>query len=78
MNMTATTVKAKLTVSVARHEKFTAIMVKMGSNIVATAKFGGKWDEKSVLREFSRFPNRFQLTPKFANLTPNNIRALVG
>lgn len=76
--MTATTVKAKLTVSVAHHPKFSAIMVKMGNNIVATAKFGGKWSESNALREFSRFPNRFQLTPKFSNLTPDNIRALIG
>jgi len=50
----------------------------MNGLIMATAKFGGHWNEPNVLKELAKAPQRFILAPKFASLTPEVIRSLVS
>lgn len=72
--------KIKLTADVNfDRKKFkTSIMIKSGNIIVATATLPYKYDAAQALAEFVKNPQRFLLAPKFASLTPDQIRALAA
>lgn len=53
-------------------------MVRSGNLIVATATLAGKFTPQTALAEFTKNPKRFNFAPKFANLTPEQVRALAA
>ena len=59
--------KGRKEVIVASHV-YVALKTEKGNIGVASATFGGKWDEKYTLLEFKKNPNRFKLIEEGYNI----------
>lgn len=54
------------------------VLVRSGNLIVATARLAGKYNAEQALAEFRKSPGKFQVAPKFASLTPEQLRVLAA
>ena len=73
--LTATTNPVRVT---GRARWVSNLLIWSNGSPVAHAKLAGKFDAEQALREFRANPQRFTLTPRFAALTPDQIRSLAA